>query len=95
MGVLQMIVRMGVGFDNVDVHAAGRLGIAVCNIPGSAAYKVSLLHDEKGIQYYSLEGLVRGNSKHTKKQIKFISTCDLASFSHCSVRHRRGVCCLG
>ena len=29
-----MIVRMGVGFDNVDVHAAGRLGIAVCNIPG-------------------------------------------------------------
>jgi len=29
----QVIVRVGVGFDNVDLEAAGRQGIMVCNIP--------------------------------------------------------------
>lgn len=29
----KVIVRIGVGYDNVDLEAAGRLGIAVCNVP--------------------------------------------------------------
>ncbi|XP_006912927.1 C-terminal-binding protein 2 isoform X3 [Pteropus alecto] len=33
---LRVIVRIGSGFDNVDVKAAGELGIAVCNIPSAA-----------------------------------------------------------
>ncbi|PIK49467.1 putative C-terminal-binding protein 1 isoform X1 [Apostichopus japonicus] len=31
---LRVIVRIGSGYDNVDVKAAGELGIAVCNVPG-------------------------------------------------------------
>ncbi|XP_054437646.1 C-terminal-binding protein 2 isoform X1 [Pteronotus mesoamericanus] len=33
---LRVIVRIGSGYDNVDVKAAGELGIAVCNIPSAA-----------------------------------------------------------
>lgn len=29
----QVIVRIGVGFDNVDIAAAGKAGIQVCNVP--------------------------------------------------------------
>ncbi len=29
----KLIIRMGVGFDNVAIRAAGELGIAVCNVP--------------------------------------------------------------
>ncbi len=29
----QVIVRCGVGFDNIDLKAAGELGIQVCNVP--------------------------------------------------------------
>lgn len=35
------IVRMGVGFDNVDVAAAGRLGIPVANIPDYGTEEVA------------------------------------------------------
>ena len=31
---LRVIVRIGSGVDNVDVKAAGEMGIAVCNVPG-------------------------------------------------------------
>ncbi|VDN09081.1 unnamed protein product [Dibothriocephalus latus] len=31
---LKIIVRIGSGYDNVDIKAAGELGIAVCNVPG-------------------------------------------------------------
>ena len=29
----KLIVRIGMGFDNVDTKAAGELGIRVCNVP--------------------------------------------------------------
>ncbi|KAL2077105.1 hypothetical protein ACEWY4_026609 [Coilia grayii] len=32
---LRVIVRIGSGFDNVDIKAAAELGIAVCNVPAS------------------------------------------------------------
>lgn len=31
---LKIIVRIGSGCDNIDIKAAGELGIAVCNVPG-------------------------------------------------------------
>lgn len=31
---LRVIVRIGSGVDNVDIKAAGEMGIAVCNVPG-------------------------------------------------------------
>ncbi|CAB1325220.1 unnamed protein product [Coregonus sp. 'balchen'] len=33
---LRVIVRIGSGFDNVDIKAAAELGIAVCNVPASS-----------------------------------------------------------
>ncbi|KAM9325899.1 C-terminal-binding protein 2 isoform 1-T2 [Gastrophryne carolinensis] len=33
---LRVIVRIGSGFDNIDIKAAGDLGVAVCNIPSAA-----------------------------------------------------------
>ena len=37
----QVIVRIGVGYDNIDVKAAGELGIAVCNVPGFGVEEVA------------------------------------------------------
>ncbi|MBN3301193.1 CTBP1 protein, partial [Amia calva] len=33
---LRVIVRIGSGFDNIDIKAAAELGIAVCNVPSSS-----------------------------------------------------------
>ncbi|CAG0920306.1 unnamed protein product [Notodromas monacha] len=38
---LRVIVRIGSGVDNVDVKAAGELGIAVCNVPGYGVEEVA------------------------------------------------------
>ena len=37
----KVIVRMGVGYDNVDIKAAARLGIPVCNIPDYGTEEVA------------------------------------------------------
>ncbi|XP_052001536.1 uncharacterized protein LOC127656978 isoform X1 [Xyrauchen texanus] len=33
---LRIIIRIGSGYDNIDIKAAGDMGIAVCNIPSAA-----------------------------------------------------------
>jgi glyoxylate reductase len=33
-GALQVVANVAVGYDNIDVAAAARLGVAVCNTPG-------------------------------------------------------------
>ncbi|XP_075072158.1 C-terminal-binding protein 2 isoform X1 [Mixophyes fleayi] len=33
---LRVIVRIGSGYDNIDIKAAGDMGVAVCNIPSAA-----------------------------------------------------------
>jgi len=38
---LRVIVRIGSGFDNIDIKAAGDLGIAVCNVPGFGVEEVA------------------------------------------------------
>jgi len=38
---LRVVVRLGTGMDNVDVKAAGELGIAVCNVPGCGVEEVA------------------------------------------------------
>lgn len=38
---LRIIVRLGTGVDNVDVKAAGEMGIAVCNVPGYGVEEVA------------------------------------------------------
>src|SRR4051812_41761314 len=35
------IIRCGVGYDNVDIHAAGARGIVVCNVPDYGAEEVA------------------------------------------------------
>ena len=38
-----MVVRMGVGYDNVDIKTAGELGIPVANVPNYGTEEVSSL----------------------------------------------------
>ncbi|PAA94715.1 hypothetical protein BOX15_Mlig015511g2 [Macrostomum lignano] len=38
---LRVIVRVGSGVDNVDVKAAGEMGVAVCNVPGFGIEEVA------------------------------------------------------
>lgn len=38
---LRVLVRVGVGYDNIDLQAAGRLGIAVCNVPAYGVEEVA------------------------------------------------------
>lgn len=38
---LRIIVRIGSGTDNIDIKAAGELGIAVCNVPGFGVEEVA------------------------------------------------------
>lgn len=40
---LKAILRWGVGFDTVDIAAAGKRGVSVCNTPGANAYAVAEL----------------------------------------------------
>ena len=40
---LKAILRWGVGFDTVDIEAAGKRGIYVCNTPGANAHAVAEL----------------------------------------------------
>ena len=38
---LKIIVRIGSDYDNIDIKAAGELGIAVCNVPGYGVEEVA------------------------------------------------------
>ncbi|KAK3537808.1 hypothetical protein QTP70_018928, partial [Hemibagrus guttatus] len=38
---LRIIIRIGSGYDNIDIKAAGEMGIAVCNIPSAAVEEMA------------------------------------------------------
>ena len=52
---------MGVGYDNVDIKAAGRLGIPVCNIPDYGTEEVA----DHALSL--ILGLYRGTFSSTKR----------------------------
>ena len=62
----KVIVRIGVGFDNVDIEAAGAQGICVCNVPDYGTEDVAdhsiglVLAIERGLVSYDREA--RGGS---------------------------------
>ena len=58
----KLIVRMGVGYDNVDVRSAGARGIPVCNVPDYGTEEVadSALALILGLFRGSLEGCAAG-----------------------------------
>src|SRR5262245_37961092 len=41
LGRCKAVIRCGVGFDNIDVEAAGRRGITVCNVPDYGTEEVA------------------------------------------------------
>ncbi|ODN01365.1 C-terminal-binding protein, partial [Orchesella cincta] len=67
---LRIIVRIGSGVDNIDVKAAGEIGIAVCNVPGYGIEEVGR-HDH---ETYWLANMVRDGKKFTgPEQVTSIS----------------------
>nr|XP_002127490.1 C-terminal-binding protein 1 [Ciona intestinalis] len=38
---LKIVVRIGAGFDNVDIKAAAEMGVAVCNVPSGSVEEVA------------------------------------------------------
>ena len=50
---LRVIVRIGVGYDNIDVKAAGELGIAVRRPTASARRKMTRLFNHSNVHQYS------------------------------------------
>eukprot|EP00042_Codosiga_hollandica_P021070 m.71466 g.71466 ORF g.71466 m.71466 type:complete len:333 (-) comp50182_c0_seq4:115-1113(-) len=76
----KVLVRMGVGYDNVDVDAAGRLGIRVCNIPAYGTEEVadtaltlmlSLFRQTASVNVKVRAGLVIRNSDDTIQHAPF------------------------
>lgn len=76
---LRIIVRIGSGVDNIDVKAAGELGIAVCNVPGYGVEEVAdttlclILNLYR--RTYWLANMVREGKKFTGPEQVRILTC--------------------
>lgn len=60
MPKIKMIVRHGVGYDNVDLEAADELGVAICNVPDYGTEEVT------DMAFTHTLGLLRGAYNHTK-----------------------------
>ena len=60
MPKIKMIVRHGVGYDNVDLEAADDLGIAICNVPDYGTEEVT------DMAFAHTLGLLRGTYNHAK-----------------------------
>lgn len=58
MPKIKMIVRHGVGYDNVDLEAADELGIAICNVPDYGTEEVT------DMAFAHTLGLLRGSYAH-------------------------------
>ena len=65
---LRIVVRIGSGVDNIDVKAAGELGIAVCNVPGYGVEEVRVVGHLACSTVFHLR-----NSNVAKCSIKFAS----------------------
>ncbi|HZX20342.1 MAG TPA: NAD(P)-dependent oxidoreductase, partial [archaeon] len=65
----KIIARFGIGYDNVDIHAAGKHGIYVVNCPDFCHEEVAdhaiglMLSMSRNIVGYN-NGLAKGDSKH-------------------------------
>lgn len=72
----QVIVRIGVGFDNVDIAAAGKAGIPVCNVPDYGTEDVAdhsmalLLTLSRGIFQYEQAARQDNWSWHTGDSLR-------------------------
>ncbi|XP_036141481.1 C-terminal-binding protein isoform X6 [Monomorium pharaonis] len=85
---LRIIVRIGSGVDNIDVKAAGELGIAVCNVPGYGVEEVAdttlclILNLYR--RTYWLANMVREGKKFTGPEQDLLFQSDCVSL-HCTL----------
>lgn len=82
---LKVVVRTGVGYDSVDVEAAGRLGILVSNLPGInanavAEYTIGLMLAERRHLVALASGVARGEWPRTDGHELRGSTLGLVGF---------------
>ena len=74
---LRIVVRIGSGVDNIDVKAAGEMGIAVCNVPG---YGVEEVADTTLCLILNLYRFCHDCTVHFVRIFKYLQILDISKY---------------